>query len=69
MLYELFTSDLELFASNVVERRIANDDDISYDTADHGSRFDRHYFSDQLFGSSFSGEAAASWRQRASREF
>jgi len=50
MLYELFTSDLELFASNVVERRRVNDDDISYHTADHGSRLDRYYFPDQLVG-------------------
>ena len=33
MLYELFTSDLEIFASNVVERRTVNDDEISYHTA------------------------------------
>jgi hypothetical protein len=60
MLYELFTSALEVFASNVVERRIVNDDDISYHTADHGSRLDRYYFPDQLVGISFSGEAVAS---------
>ena len=61
MLYELFTSDLEVFASNVVERRIVNDnDDISYHTADHGSRLDRYYFPDQLVGIFFSGEAVAS---------
>jgi len=60
MLYELFTSALEVFASNVVERRIVNDDDISYHTADHGSRLDRYYFPDQLVGIFFSGEAVAS---------
>ena len=69
MLYELFTSDLEVFASKVVERRTVNDDDISYHTADHGGRLDRHHFPDQLVGIFRSGEVVAPQRQRASREF
>jgi len=69
MLYELFTSDLEVFASKVVERRTVNDDDIFIIRLITAGRLDRHHFPDQLVGIFRSGEVVAPQRQRASREF